>query len=95
MATVPRNGVVVATYTDAMAAFHLSLLEGTRTDVVTISEYPIDDPEGSLIGRYLAGETIEVPHTRVLLEPGRPMFAPRLTWACDLAGAGLRNIVIL
>ena len=88
LATVPRNGVVVATYTDAMAAFHLSLLEGTRTDVVTISEYPIDDPEGSLIGRYLAGETIEVPHTRVLLEPGRPMFAPRLTWACDLAGAG-------
>jgi len=85
---LPPNSVLAASYTDAMAAFHLSLLEGTRTDVVTISDYPIDDPNGSLIGRYLAGEAIEVPHARIVLEPGRPVYAPGQGWACELAGAG-------
>ncbi len=93
LAELPPDSVLAANYTDAnytdaIAAFHLSLLEGTRTDVVTVSDYPIADPQGSVIGRYLAGETVEVPHTRAMLTPGRPVFAPGERWACDLAGAG-------
>jgi hypothetical protein len=88
IAELPPDGVLAASYTDAMAAFHLSLLEGIRTDVVTVSDYPPADPEGSVIGRYLAGETVEIPHTREMLLPGRPVYAPGTGWACDLAGAG-------
>jgi hypothetical protein len=88
VAELPPNSVLAASYTDTMAAFHLALLEGTRTDVATISDYPPADPEGSVIGRYLAGEPVEVPHTRVNLMPGRPVYAPGQAWACDLAGAG-------
>jgi hypothetical protein len=88
MAELPPDSVLAASYTDAMAAFHLSLLEGQRTDVVTVSDYPLADPEGSVIGRYLAGESVEVPHTRVRIKPGRPVYAPGEGWACDLAGAG-------
>jgi hypothetical protein len=88
VAELPPDSVLAASYTDTMAAFHLSLLEGTRTDVVTISDYPLADPGGSVIGRYLAGEAVEVPHTRVRLMPGRPVYAPGRAWACDLAGAG-------
>jgi hypothetical protein len=88
VAELPPDSVLVAGYTDAAAAFHLSLLEGIRTDVVTVSDYPPSDPEESVIGRYLAGETVEVPHTRASLRPGRPVFAPGEGWACDLASAG-------
>jgi hypothetical protein len=88
VAELPPNSVLAASYTDTMASFHLSLLEGTRTDVATISDYPPADPEGSVIGRYLAGEPVELPHTRVRLMPGRPVYAPGRSWACDLAGAG-------
>jgi hypothetical protein len=85
---IPENAVLAANYPDAMAAFHLSLLEDTRTDVITISDYPLADPEGSVLGRYLAGETVEVPHTRSKLEPGRPVFAPGQDWACELVSVG-------
>ena len=59
-----------------------------RTDLVIVSDYPLNDPEGSVIGRYLAGEEVAVPHTRQVLESGRPVYAPGKGWACDLAGAG-------
>jgi hypothetical protein len=85
---IPQEGVVAASYTDAMAAFYLSLLEEERTDLVIVSDYPLADPEGSVIGRYLAGEAVEVPHTRKLLKPGRAVYAPGRAWACDLADAG-------
>jgi hypothetical protein len=85
---VPQDAVLAAGYTDAMAAFYLDLLEGERTDIVTVSDYPLADPAGSVIGRYLAGEVVEVPHTRELLQPGRAVYAPGKSWACDLAEAG-------
>ncbi len=88
VAEIPPGSVLTANYTDAMAVFHLNLIEGTRTDVVTVSDYPLADPAGSVIGRYLAGETVVVPHTREVLEPGRPVYAPGEDFACDLAGAG-------
>jgi Protein O-mannosyl-transferase TMEM260-like len=87
-ADVPEDGVLAAGYTDAMAAFYLTLLEQERSDVVTISDYPLDDPAGSILGRYLAGEAVEVPHTGQLLEPGRVVYAPGRSWACDLSAAG-------
>ena len=87
-AEVPRGAVLTASYTDAMAAFYLSLLEDQDGDLVVVSDYPLDDPAASVIGRYLAGEIVEVPHTRVMVEPGRPVYAPGQGWACDLAGAG-------
>lgn len=85
---VPPDGVLAAGYTDAMAALYLTLLDGARSDVVTISDYPLDDPASSVMGRYLAGEAVTVPHTRDVLEPGRALFAPGKSWACDLADAG-------
>jgi hypothetical protein len=85
---VPADGVVAASYSDAMAGFYLNLLEGERTDLAIISDYPLDDPAGSVMGRYLAGEVVEVPHTRQLLQPGREVFAHGQGWACDLATAG-------
>lgn len=88
LADVPQDSVLAASYTDAMAAFRLSLLEETRTDVVTVSDYPLADPAASVIGRYLDGETVEVPHSRLRLEPGRTVYAPGQAWACDLARAG-------
>jgi hypothetical protein len=87
-AEVPPDGVLAASYTDAMAAFYLLLLEEERTDLVIVSDYPLNDPEGSVIGRYLTGEEVAVPHTRQVLESGRPVYAPGKGWACDLAGAG-------
>ncbi len=87
-AEIPPDAVLAASYTDAMAAFYLTLLEDARTDVVTVSDFPLDDPAGSVIGRYLAGEAVEVPHTRVLLQPGRAVYAPGEAWACDLAAVG-------
>lgn len=88
LADVPQDSVLAASYTDAMAAFRLSFLEETRTDVVTVSDYPLADPAASVIGRYLDGETVEVPHSRLRLEPGRTVYAPGQAWACDLARAG-------
>jgi hypothetical protein len=41
-----------------------------------------------VIGRYLAGETVKIPHTREILAPGRAVYAPGSAWACDLAGVG-------
>ncbi len=87
-AEVPADGVVAAGYSDAMAAFYLSLLEEERTDLAIVSDYPLDDPAGSVIRRYLAGEAVEVPHTREVLQPGRAVYAPGEDWACDLAAAG-------
>jgi len=85
---IPEDGVLAASYTDAMAAFYVTLLEKDRTDLVVISDYPLDDPAGSVIGRYLAGQIVEVPHTREQLVPGRAVYAPGQAWACDLANAG-------
>ncbi len=51
--------------------------------------FSILDPEGSIIGRYLTGEVIEVPYARAVLEPGRPVCALGQAWACDLAGVGI------
>jgi len=87
-AEVPAGAVLTASYTDAMAAFYLSLLEDRDGDLVVVSDYPLDDPAASVIGRYLAGETVVVPHTREQLAPGRAVYAPGQAWACDLAGAG-------
>jgi len=85
---IPPDGVLAASYTDAMAAFYIRLLEEERTDIDVISDYPLADPEASVIGRYLGGESVEVPHTRAQLTPGRAVYAPGREWACDLAGAG-------
>jgi Protein O-mannosyl-transferase TMEM260-like len=88
LAKIPNGAVVAADYPDAMAAFHLAILEGTRTDLVIVSDYPLADPEGSVIGRYLDGATVEVPHTRQQLAPGRAVYAPGRGWACELHAAG-------
>jgi Protein O-mannosyl-transferase TMEM260-like len=88
LAEVPENAVLAASYTDAMAAFYAALVDGERTDVTTISDYPLSDPQGSVLGRYLAGEVVVVPHSRELLEPGRSVYAPGRRWACQLTGAG-------
>lgn len=85
---VPTGAVLAADYPDAMAVFHLAILEDTRTDVVVVSNYPLADPRASVIGRYLVGETVEVPHTRQLLRPGRAVYAAGREWACELAAAG-------
>jgi len=86
-ADVPEDAVLTASYTDAMAAFYITLLE-EDADLVVVSDYPLEDPAGSVIGRYLDGEAVEVPHTREIIEPGRAVYAPGHDWACDLAGAG-------
>lgn len=88
LAEVPAGSVLAADYPDAMAVFLLAILEDTRTDVVVVSDYPLADPGASVIGRYLSGETVEIPHTRQLLAPGRAVYAPGRDWACDLAAAG-------
>lgn len=85
---IPPDGVLAASYTDAMAAFYITLLEEERTDIDVISDYPLADPEASVIGMYLGGESVEVPHTRAQLTPGRAVYAPGREWACDLVGAG-------
>jgi hypothetical protein len=71
-----------------MAAFYVQLIEHDRGDIDVVSDYPLRDPAGSVIGRYLAGEAVEVPHTRAILQPGRSVYAPGKGWACDLAAAG-------
>ena len=88
LAEVPQGSVLAASYTDAMAAFYVALVEGERTDITTISDYPLADPQRSVLGRYLAGEVVEVPHSREVLQPGRPVYAPGQGWACDLTRAG-------